>query len=127
VFNIPRRISRVRSYDFASNPELIKESFGVDSVISPENSVTTYLHSLIEFPEALQVVEFGGGRLSLLIIRIGRISPLINLRVNRNGHNLPDLNARVLEIFRNGASVALDHQSAIQQGDELVVAVDTQT
>src|SRR5690606_28082997 len=125
VFNIPRRISRVRSYDFSSNPELIKDSFGVDSVISPENSVTTYLHSLIEFPEALQVVEFGAGRLSLLIIRIGRVSPLINVRVNQTGHNLPNINARVLEIFRNGASVALDHQSAIQQGDELVVAVDT--
>ncbi len=126
VFNIPRRISRVRSYAFSSNVELIKESFGVDSVISPEDSVTTYLHSLIEFPEALQVVEFGGGRLSILIIRIGRISPLINLRVNQTGQNLPNLNARVLEIFRNGASIPLDHQSVIQQGDELVVAVDTQ-
>ncbi len=126
VFNIPRRISRVRSSAYSSNVELIKESFGVDSVISPEDSVTTYLHSLIEFPEALQVVEFGGGRLSLLIIRIGRGSPLINMRVNQTGHNLPDLNARVLEIYRSGASVTLDHTSVIQQGDELVVAVDTQ-
>ncbi len=126
VFNIPRRISRVRSSAYSSNVELIKESFGVDSVISPEDSVTTYLHSLIEFPEALQVVEFGGGRLSLLIIRIGRGSPLINMRVNQTGHNLPDLNARVLEIYRHGASVTLDNTSVIQQGDELVVAVDTQ-
>ena len=126
VFNIPRRITRVRSHAYSSNVDLIKESFGVDSVISPEDSVTTYLHSLIEFPEALQVVEFGQGRLSILIIRIGRVSPLINLRVNQTGQNLPNLNARVLEIFRHGAAIALDHQSVIQQGDELVVAVDTQ-
>jgi len=126
VFNIPRRITRVRSQAYSSNVDLIKESFGVDSVISPEDSVTTYLHSLIEFPEALQVVEFGQGRLSILIIRIGRVSPLINLRVNQTGQNLPNLNARVLEIFRHGAAIALDHESVIQQGDELVVAVDTQ-
>ncbi len=126
IFNIPRRISRIRNYAYSSNIELIKDSFGVDSVISPEDSVTKYLHSLIEFPEALQVVEFGEGRLSLLIVRIGRRSPLINVRLDETGHNLSDMKIRVLELFRNGAPVPLSQQPVIQKNDELVVAIDTQ-
>lgn len=59
VFNVPRRIARIRMPEFADHPELMSdEGFAIDALISPERSVTTYLHSLIEFPEALQVVEF---------------------------------------------------------------------
>ena len=126
IFNIPRRISRIRNYAYSSNVELIKDSFGVDSVISPEDSVTKYLHSLIEFPEALQVVEFGEGRLSLLIVRVGRRSPLIDVRLDETGHNLSDMKIRVLELFRNGAPVPLSQHPLIQKNDELVVAIDTQ-
>lgn len=70
VFNVPRRIARIRMPEFADHPELMSdEGFAIDALISPERSVTTYLHSLIEFPEALQVVEFAGGRVSVITVR----------------------------------------------------------
>ena len=49
LFNIPRRIARIRSGEIAEYPELMsEEGFCIDAIISPERSVTTYLHSLIE-------------------------------------------------------------------------------
>jgi trk system potassium uptake protein TrkA len=39
-------------------PLLGKEGFAVDQVICPEQSVTAYIRKLIEYPEALQVLEF---------------------------------------------------------------------
>src|SRR3546814_5753741 len=77
LFNVPRRIARIRMRDFAEHPELMgEEGFCIDALISPERSVTTYLHSLIEFPEALQVVEFAEGRISVVTVRVGHGSPM---------------------------------------------------
>ena len=41
-----------------ASPLLGKDGFAVDEVICPEESVTTYIGKLIEYPEALQVLEF---------------------------------------------------------------------
>ncbi|RYF58622.1 MAG: Trk system potassium transport protein TrkA, partial [Comamonadaceae bacterium] len=41
MFNVPRRIARVRSAEFAEHAELLGDNgFCVDAVISPERSVT---------------------------------------------------------------------------------------
>ena len=69
-FNVPRRIARVRSAQWISNPDLLSlDGFAVDVAISPEGTVTDYLLKLIEIPEALQVLEFAQGRVSLLAVR----------------------------------------------------------
>jgi trk system potassium uptake protein TrkA len=45
------------------------ENFGVDHVIAPEQEITDYLRKLIDYPEALQVVDFGGGRARLVAMK----------------------------------------------------------
>ena len=59
VFNVPRRIARVRAPEFQDHPEITGEGgFYVDHIICPEQTVCDYIFKLIEFPEALQVLEF---------------------------------------------------------------------
>ncbi|WP_305017094.1 hypothetical protein [Mycobacterium tuberculosis] len=38
------------------------EGFNVDHVICPEQSVTNHIERLIEFPDALQVLDFADGK-----------------------------------------------------------------
>jgi len=62
VFNVPTTIARLRSPEFTEGEEeelLSRKSFSVSEVICPEESVTRYIHQLISYPEALQVLEFG--------------------------------------------------------------------
>ena len=126
VFNVPRRVARLRSPEYQELPELMgDDGFCVDSLISPERSVTTYLHSLIEFPEALQVVEFAGGRVSVMAVRAGRDSPLLRRTVQDLRQVLPDVNARVIDILRGGRTLSPGRDVAIAPGDELLVVVDT--
>ena len=62
LFGIPARIARVRSSGFdASGPLAGPEGFAV-SIICPEASLTRYITKLIDYPEAMQVREFAGGR-----------------------------------------------------------------
>jgi trk system potassium uptake protein TrkA len=79
LFNIPTRIARVRSAEFTDGSPLMGHSgFAVDEVICPEESLTTYIRKLIQYPEALQVLEFSDSRVSLIAVRAvegGRLVP----------------------------------------------------
>ena len=70
LFNLPTRIARLRSSEFVDHPELLDDSnFAVDFSICPEQIVTDSIQRLIAFPEALQVLEFADGVLSLICVR----------------------------------------------------------
>ncbi|WP_144631828.1 Trk system potassium transporter TrkA [Bordetella genomosp. 13] len=126
LFNIPRRIARIRMPEFADHPELMGEQgFCIDALISPERSVTTYLHSLIEFPEALQVVEFADGRVSVVTVRVGQGSPLANLPVDKLRDVWPDVAARVVDVLRGGRPLHAGSGTVVAPGDEVVIVVDT--
>jgi len=69
VFHVPTRIARLRSPDFLDPFLLDKDNFAVDYAICPEQEITDYIAKLIEFPEALQVLEFAAGHVSLVAVR----------------------------------------------------------
>ncbi|MEI2415289.1 Trk system potassium transporter TrkA [Orrella sp. JC864] len=126
IFNVPRRIARIRSADYPEMPELLgEEGFCVDSLISPERSVTTYLQSLIEFPEALQVVEFAEGRVSVLAVKVGQRSPLAGKPLAMLGQVFPEVNARVVDVLRGGRTLPLSDGGTILPGDEALIVGDT--
>ncbi|RYF60136.1 MAG: Trk system potassium transporter TrkA, partial [Comamonadaceae bacterium] len=91
----------------------------------PERSVTNYLHSLIEFPEALQVVEFASGRVSVLTVRVGAGSPMANHSLDSLREAWPDVSARVVDVVRDGRAVQAGSGTVILPGDEVVLIVDT--
>jgi trk system potassium uptake protein TrkA len=126
VFNVPRRIARVRSSDVAEYPELMgDDGFCIDALISPERSVTAYLHRLIEFPEALQVIEFADGRVSVITVRVGHNSPMANKPVDALREVWPDVSARVIDVLRGGRPLQVGEGTVMAPGDEAVVVVDT--
>ena len=49
-----------------------EDGFNVDLAICPEQILTDYIVKLVEFPEALQVLEFAEGRVSLIAVRAWR-------------------------------------------------------
>ncbi len=78
LFNLPTRIARIRSGDFmGQEADFLAEHFGVDDVISPEQEVTDTLRRLIEHPEALQVLDFAGGKVRLVAVRAYHGGPLM--------------------------------------------------
>ena len=85
VFNVPSTVARLRSPDFIEGDELLgKNGFAVDHVICPEGSVTRYIHQLISYPEALQVVMFSQGRACLTVVRASSGSAVV-------GHTIAEL------------------------------------
>ena len=84
LFKTPTKIARLRSPDYARYPELLEaKNFAVDFSICPEQIVTDYIVKLMEFPEALQVLEFADGLVSLVAVRAIPGGPLVGHPVVR--------------------------------------------
>jgi trk system potassium uptake protein len=128
VFQVPTTIARLRSPEFEDGtPLLDKTGFAVDRVICPEQSVTAYIRKLIEFPEALQVLEFAQGLVSLIAVRALAGGPLVQHPLAEIPKRLPGLEMRIVAIYRQDkALTGLDGATRIEPGDEVFVLAATE-
>jgi trk system potassium uptake protein len=127
LFNIPTKIARIRSLDYMKHPELFNaDTFAVDHVISPEQEITDYLRKLIDYPEALQVVDFGQGRARLVAMRARAGGPLVGHELRDLQKHLPGLDARVAAIFRRDRTIVPEGRTVIQNDDEIFFIAATE-
>jgi len=127
LFNVPTRIARVRNVELQEHPELTGESgFRVTHIIWPEQSVTDYLLKLIEFPEALQVLEFADGRACLFAVRAFAGGPLVSHPIADLRKHIPNIDTRIVAIFRNDRSVPCEGETMVQPGDEVFFLAATE-
>jgi trk system potassium uptake protein TrkA len=126
LFNTPTRIARVRSRSILERPELLgDEGFAVDYAISPEDIVTEYITRLIEFPEALQVLRFAGGRVTMVAVRAVEGGPLVGHPLKDLRQHLSSVDARVTAIFRGDQAIIPDGDTVVRAGDEVFCIADS--
>lgn len=122
LFHVPTRIARLRSPDFLDSKLLSDENFAVDYAICPEQDITDYIVKLIEFPEALQVLEFAGGRATLVGVRAYQGGLLVGKPIRAMREHLPEgVDARIAAIFREHQPLDPDGHTVIEPGDEVFV------
>lgn len=121
VFNVPTRIARLRSRDFLEDASLLTpENFAVDFALCPEQVITEYIRRLIEFPEALQVLNFARGRVSLVAVRAYEGGLLVGKPIKSMREHLPPgTDARIAAIFRRDQPVFPEGDTVIEAGDEV--------
>ncbi|MCH2219043.1 MAG: Trk system potassium transporter TrkA [Dechloromonas sp.] len=121
VFNVPTRIARLRSRDFLEDETLLStENFAVDFVLCPEQVITDYIRRLIEFPEALQVLNFAKGRVCLVAVRAYEGGLLVGRQIKEMRSLLPpDMDARIAAIFRRDQPVFPEGGTVVEAGDEV--------
>ena len=121
VFNVPTRIARLRSSDFLESESLLSpENFAVDYALCPEQVITDYITRLIEFPEALQVLSFAGGRVSLVAVRAYAGGLMVGKPIKEmRSHLTGDADARIAAIFRRDRALPPTGDTIIEDGDEV--------
>ncbi|WP_341893154.1 Trk system potassium transporter TrkA, partial [Variovorax sp. YR752] len=131
IFSIPTTIARIRSPEFVNDSPLMgNEGFAVDEVICPEASLTNYIRKLIEYPEALQVLEFAGGAVSLIAVRAVSGGPMVRHVISELPQLVPKVEMRFVAIYRNDElgvdrQVVCDGTTRIEPGDEVFVLAAT--
>jgi trk system potassium uptake protein TrkA len=127
LYNTPTRIARIRATDYLEHPEIFStDNFCVDFSICPEQILTDYIHKLIEFPEALQVLEFADGRVSLVAVRAYEGGPLVGNPLSYMQSHLPQIDTRVAAIFRHDRPIIPEGSTVIEAGDEIFFIAATE-
>ncbi len=119
LFNTPTKVARVRAADYLAHPELFdREHAPIDVLISPEGLVTDHIQRLIEYPGALQVLDFADGRAQLVGTRAFYDGPLVGHELRELREKLPDsVDARVAAIFRNDKPIIPKGDTVIEVDD----------
>ena len=122
IFHTPTKIARVRNVEYLKSSALFaQEALPIDVLISPEQIVTEYIERLINFPGALQVLDFANGNAQMVALRVSERNPLIGQQIRDLPKLVPNADFRIVTLFRHGQGIIPDGDTAINQDDELFV------
>ncbi|SHI08369.1 Trk system potassium transporter TrkA [Desulfosporosinus lacus] len=86
---ISRTIARVRNQEYAGKNQLdFNKALGIDLTINPEMVTAVEISRILLTPAALDVEDFGDGKVRLLEVRVRAESPYVNIQLKRL--TLPD-------------------------------------
>jgi trk/ktr system potassium uptake protein len=120
LFRTPTRIARIRARALMSREALFgPDGIPVDVAISPASLVTNYIEQLILNPGALQVLDFADGKLRLVATRANREGALVGHPLRDLSKHIPNVECRVVAIYRGGRGILPDGDTVVQEGDEV--------
>ena len=120
LFRTPRRIARIRAREFTSRPELFAEGeLAVDVAVSPEALVTAHIEELIHHPGALQVLAFASDAVRLVATRALTGGALIGRPLRELSKHIPNVECRVVAIYRGTRGIIPDGDVVVEAGDEV--------
>ena len=120
LFHTPTKIARVRSSAYVTRQGLFNNAaIPVDVIISPEQVVTNYLRRLIEYPGALQVLDFANGKVQLVAVKAYYGGPLVGQELRYLRQHMPNVDTRVAAIFRQNRAITPEGTTIIEADDEV--------
>ncbi len=118
LFHTPTKIARIRSNEYLVESRLFgPDAMPIDMSISPEQLVTDYIRRLIQYPGALQVVDFADGQVRVVAVKAYYGGPLVGQELSTLREHIPGVDTRVAAIYRRGKPI-------IPEGDTIVEAED---
>jgi len=77
------------------------------------------MRRLIEYPGALQVMDFAGGRVGLVAVKAYYGGPLVGNALATLKEHMPNIETRVAAIFRQGRPIRPQGTTIIEADDEI--------
>lgn len=120
LFQVPTKIARIRSLQYLAYENLFDVSaIPIDVLISPEQLVTNHIKRLVEHPNAMQVFDFANKNVRLVAVKAFSDGPLIGHEIKILEEHLPDVDVKVIAIFRDHQAIIPTEKTVIQENDEV--------
>ena len=72
-------IARIRNYGYSKEEVKLKDDFGIDMIINPERECANDIVNILNFPEAINVDPFAGGKIDLFEIYLQENNSIVGL------------------------------------------------
>ena len=124
-FNIPVKIARVRNPEFTlPNFVLSRQELGVDYLIHPEKETAEAIIRLIRQSSATDVIEFAGGKIQLLGIRLENDSPILHKPLKELWQQFGNFAARIVAINRKQRTIIPGGEDVLVAGDQIFITCE---
>ncbi|GIS46230.1 MAG: potassium transporter inner membrane associated protein [Gammaproteobacteria bacterium] len=121
VFNIPRRIARIRANEYLHETNgFDKKTFSINDVISPSILITDYVKNIIDHPGAFQAFKFASGKVHVIAATVLSNGPLSGKRLSEFQDHSPNLEVKVVAINRDGKVIIPDENTFIMPDDDVL-------
>jgi trk system potassium uptake protein TrkA len=122
---VPHKIARVRNPEFTSKESLLTlDDLGVDHLIQPEKETADAIVRLIRQSSATDVVEFAGGSIQLVGIRMEKDSAIIRKPLKELWQEAGPLLARIVAIVRKDQTLIPGGEDHLAPGDQIFVVCE---
>ncbi len=123
VFNIPRKIARIRNSEYFNNERLLsKELLDIDPAINPELELAKAVERLLELPLAADIEEFENGLIKVIGFKIPETAPLIGKTFKKIG-TVNNKKFLIGIIVREDKAIIPSGEDVIKKGDIIYVPV----
>ncbi len=126
LFQTPTKIARIRTNEYVTSSDtdadiefFSREHMPIDVIINPERVVMGQIKQLIEHPGALQVLDFADGRVQLVAVRAYHGGPLVGKALRSLREHIPNVDTKVVAIFRQGRAISPEADTIVQVDDEV--------
>lgn len=125
LFHTPTKIARIRATEYLVESRLFhQEAIPIDMTISPEQLVTNFIKRLIQYPGALQIVDFADGAVQVAGVTAYFGGPLVGQPLSELRRRLPNVSVRVMAIYRRDHPIEPEDDTIIESDDEIYFAVE---
>lgn len=113
---VKRTIARVRTPEYSSSLNLLKEDLGLSMIINPDYMTAEHIARILSIPNALDTVSFFKGRGYMVAIKVKENSPLIKLTLNSLSKKM-EQRVTICAIERDKKTIIPNGNDKLELGD----------
>ncbi len=119
-----KSIARIDNNEYLEpNNKEIFINMGIDFLFYPEKVAAREIVNLLGHTNTTEYVDFSGGKLVMVVVKLEESSPLIGHTLAEVTPNREKLNYRTVAISRNGFTIIPSEEDKLQSGDNVYVIV----
>jgi trk system potassium uptake protein TrkA len=119
---VKKKIARVRNPDYYEPSSLLKpQDLGVDLFIHPEEEVIEEITRLLMRASATEVVEFEGGKILVVGLKLDAQCPNLNKPLKEIGHEHERGNIRVVAMLKGEKTIIPTGEDFFSKNDQIFV------
>ena len=118
-------IARIRNPEYKEQIYRMRDVFGLNMVINPENRAATEIERLLKYPGFLRRDTFAKGKTEIVELRVDAASKLCNISL-MDLRNIVKCQVLVCAVLRDGSAIAPKGDFVLREGDRIFVTALSQ-
>ena len=116
-----RTVARIRDPEYYEEFSDLQQNLGIDVVINPEYAAAIEVANILQFPSAMNIEPFFGGRVRMVEFRVQKGDMLDGVKLSQLGNGKWPANTLVLAVERQQEVYIPGGDFTFQEGDSIFV------